>query len=291
MTDPRSNLVQTQPILYHVYLFKTFLCFFRKKVCNAVTRATFMKGEFPNVKHIVVDEAQNFRVEHGRWYRKASDIVHRDPNAPGIFWIFLDYFQMSHPYDSGLPPPLGQYPKDYLTKGVRNASTIYKVVRSEMEKIVSAERLTIPYPHLRQLLGRASCSNSMAGRCHKLEMEVREIARYVARQCRNYLDEGYSKKDIAILCSTKERTSYYQRFLVEEMRKLRLDACFVQAVEVLQDRIVLDSIRRFSGLERTIVFGINPVPTQKEVSHNLLLCVASRANKQLHLLYEKEQIL
>ncbi|XP_060114896.1 schlafen family member 13-like [Heteronotia binoei] len=265
--------------------------FVGKKAFCAVTRATFMKGEFPNVKHIVIDEAQNFRVEHGQWYKKASNIVHRDPDTPGIFWIFLDYFQMSHPYDNGLPPPSRQYPKGYLTKGVRNASTIYKVVRLEMEKIAEASQLSIPHPELRMLLGRACCSNSMAGRCHmKFEMEAREIARYVARHCRSYLDADYAEKDIAILCSTKETTSSYQRPLIEEMRKLRLDVCFVQANEILEDKIVLDSIRRFSGLERTIVFGINPVPTQGGVSRNLLLCVASRANKQLHLLYEKEQV-
>ncbi|KAL8198773.1 UNVERIFIED_CONTAM: hypothetical protein K2H54_023726 [Gekko kuhli] len=266
--------------------------FVGKKVSCAVTRATFMKEEFPNVKHIVIDEAQNFRVEHRQWYKKAKEIVHRDPNTLGIFWIFLDYFQMSHPFESGLPLPSRQYPRGYLTKGVRNASTIYEVVRVEMEKIVEGERLDIPYPQLRELLGRACCGNSVAGRYHiKLEMEVREIALYVARQCRSYLDAGYSEKDIAILCSTKEITSCYQRPLVEEMRKLRLDVSFVQANEILKDKIVLDSIRRFSGLERTIVFGINPVPTQEKVSRHLLLCVASRANKQLHLLYEKEQIL
>ncbi|XP_015263470.1 PREDICTED: schlafen family member 13-like [Gekko japonicus] len=265
--------------------------FVGKKVSCAVTRATFMKEEFPNVKHIVMDEAQNFRVEHGPWYKKARNIVRRDPNTLGIFWIFLDYFQMSHPFDSGLPPLLRQYPRGYLTKGVRNASTIYEVVKAEMENIVNAKRLDIPYPQLGELLGRACCGNFMAGRYHiKREMEVREIACYVARHCRSYLDAGYSQKDIAILCSTKEITSNYQRPLVEEMRKLRLDVSFVQANEILTDKIVLDSIRRFSGLERTIVFGINPVPTQGEVSRNLLLCVASRANKQLHLLYEKEQI-
>nr|XP_056720955.1 schlafen family member 11-like [Euleptes europaea] len=263
--------------------------FVGQKGYHAVTRAVFMKDNYPNIKHIVVDEAQNFRVEHGQWYKKACNIVRRDLNTPGIFWIFLDYFQMSHPFNSGLPLPSQQYPQECLTKGVRNASAIYEVVRSEMEKIVEAKRLNIPYPRLEKLLGRACCGNSVVGRCRsKPQMEVREIVRYVARECQIYLDKGYSRRDIAILCSTKEKASYYRPFLVEEMRKLRLDVCFVQANELLRDEIVLDSARRFAGLERTIVFGINPVPTQQEVSHNLLLCVASRANQQLHVLYEKE---
>ncbi|XP_054857792.1 schlafen family member 13-like [Eublepharis macularius] len=266
--------------------------FVGQKMYNAVTRTTFMKEEFPNVKHIVVDEAQNFRVENGQWYKKASSIVTRDPENPGIFWIFLDYFQMSHPYETGLPRPTQQYPKDFLTKGVRNASQIYEVVRLEMEKIVQTKCLNIPYPQLKKLLDRACCSNSVVGHCLiKPEMEVQEMARYVAGQCQIYLDRGYSKKDIAILCSTKELASKYLHVLKQEMRKKRLDVCFVPANEILKDEIVLDSIRRFSGLERTIVFAVNPVSSQQEVSHNLLLCAASRANKQLHLLHEKEQVL
>ncbi|XP_054858023.1 schlafen family member 13-like isoform X2 [Eublepharis macularius] len=266
--------------------------FVGQKMYNAVTRTTFMKEEFPNVKHIVVDEAQNFRVENGQWYKKASSIVTRDPENPGIFWIFLDYFQMSHPYETGLPLPTQQYPKDFLTKGVRNASKIYEVVRLEMEKIVQTKCLNIPYPQLKKLLDRACCSNSVTGHCLiKPELEVQEMARYVARQCQIYLDRGYSKKDIAILCSTKELVSKYLHVFKQEMRKCHLDFCFAQANEILKDEIVFDSIRRFSGLERTIVFAINPISSQQEVSHNLLLCAASRANKQLHLLYAKEQVL
>uniref|UniRef100_A0A8C3F232 Uncharacterized protein n=1 Tax=Chrysemys picta bellii TaxID=8478 RepID=A0A8C3F232_CHRPI len=106
-------------------------------------------------------------------------------------------------------------------------------------------------------------------------------------------ERGYSGKDIAILCSTTKEKARYHCILQPRMRAMMrhfgLDAVFTTADNVLGQGIVLDSIRRFSGLERNIVFGINPVPvpTQEEISENLKLCVASRANLQLHLLYER----
>ncbi|CAM4576513.1 unnamed protein product [Lepidochelys kempii] len=110
----------------------------------------------------------------------------------------------------------------------------------------------------------------------------------------NISQNGYSGKDIAILCSTvKEKDKYrhvLQPKMENEMKNFKLDADFTMAdFTMLGHGIVLDSIRRFSGLERSIIFSIKPVPTQEEISNNLLLCVVSRANLQLHLLYGRVQ--
>lgn len=249
-----------------------------------------MKEEFPNVKHIVVDEGQSFRVEHGNWYEKANKIVFRE-DSNGILWIFMDYFQLTHPYLTGLPPAAKQYPRAKLTIGVRNATEIYEIIEKEMKNIVENKHLNIPHKQLKQLVDEARCGHSMTGFCESQSMERSEIARYVAKMCKRYLEKDYSKKDIAILCSSREALEKYYRPLLQEMRKLRPHSSFVEANEMLDDEIVIDSVRRFSGLERPIVFGINPVPNpaQAEVKHNLLLCMASRANRRLHLLYEVQK--
>lgn len=256
----------------------------------AETRASFVKavnsGNFQCIKHIIVDEAQNFRLEHGPWYKRAKEIVQR--SAYGILWIFLDYFQMSHPYDTGLPRSAEQYPQVWLTTAVRNATCIYNIMKHEMERIVDNEKLCIPHQVLRKLLDESKCGHITSGACKRKEnLSWQEIARYVAEECHHYLEKGYSKKDIAILCSTRDTCNSFKDLLTKEMLKLRLDRHFVEANEVMEDKIVLDSIRRFSGLERLIVFGINPTSVQNEVLHNLLLCLVSRANLHIHVLYER----
>nr|XP_023959259.1 schlafen family member 13 [Chrysemys picta bellii]XP_042706271.1 schlafen family member 13 [Chrysemys picta bellii] len=268
----------------------------RRKICQSVTRVAFLKGNYYQpVKHIVIDEAQNFRSEEGDWYSKAQCITQgRDHCEPGVLWIFLDYLQTSHPFPCGLPHPSKQYPQEWLTIGVRNATQIYNTMVQEMRNIVDYPQIDIPFERLRMLLNKAGCGHPLPGVCTvKENLKEDEIATYVIATCRQYFRSGYSGKDIAILCSTMKEKDRYHCILQPRMRAMmrhfRLDAVFITADNVLGQGIVLDSIRRFSGLERNIVFGINPVPvpTQEKISENLKLCVASRANLQLHLLYER----
>ncbi|KAM7139895.1 schlafen family member 13-like [Macrochelys suwanniensis] len=266
-----------------------------RNICKSVTRTGFLNRDYPSVKHIVIDEAQNFRSEDGDWYGKAQCITQgRDNCEPGVLWIFLDYLQTSHPFPCGLPHPSEQYPQEWLTIGVRNATQIYHAMVQEMQNIVEYPQIDIPFERLRMLLNEAECGHPLPGVCRVEEnLEEDEIVTYVVDTCRQYFRSGYSGKDIAILCNTTKEMDRYSPILKPKMkvmmRHFRLDVLFTTADKVLGHGIVLDSIRRFSGLERNIVFGINPVPVpiQEEISDNLKLCVASRANLHLHLLYER----
>ncbi|MEE6469706.1 hypothetical protein FKM82_008733 [Ascaphus truei] len=256
-----------------------------KKICLAVTRSTFMENFFhvEDIKHIIVDEAQNFRTEKSDWYQKAKRIC----QETGVFWIFLDHFQTSHPYKSGLPP-LPQQNKEFLTTVVRNATDIYNVMMQPMNEIASSN--TPQSIFLRRLLKDSKCAHQVKGFYEEQNsLEKKEVAEYVAQTCNHYLKHGYMAKHIAILCNTCNDVEAYKEMLSTAMRKYRLPPC-VEAWSVREDVFVLDSIRCFSGLERSIVFAINPVPLQSEVTSNILLCAVSRAYTKLHVLYEKRPI-
>ncbi|XP_009695281.1 PREDICTED: schlafen family member 11-like, partial [Cariama cristata] len=258
--------------------------FVGNEICRSVTRVAFLNGNFPEVKHIVVDEAQNFRPEEN-WHQCARELVKKNN---GIFWVFLDFFQSTHPYGCGLKFS-ELYPQEWLTKVVRNAKQIYNVMFNLMEEILQERKTAMPYEVLRELFKQAECAHSLSGDyIMKKNMETFEMAEYVARQCNSYIQQGYPIKDIAVLCSTQHAAQVFRQILEPElkrqMRKCRVRLVLGLAENVLENVIVLDSIRRFSGLERRIVFGIHPVPAQEEISLNLLLCVASRAHTKLHLL-------
>ncbi|XP_078535738.1 schlafen family member 13-like [Lissotriton helveticus] len=259
------------------------------KICPAVTRTTFIKGAFPSVQHIIVDEAQNFRLDEGDWYAKAKELCNRpqNPNGPGVLWIFLDYFQKYHPYDNGLPMLNEQHSMEWLTKGVRNAALIYSVMKFFMDDIVEevSEGSRVLHKHLKSLLNDAECAHDIPGFYVEKHLNKNEMARYVAKECNGYLRKGYSMKDIAILCNTENDREAFRHILQVRMRKLRLELSFIRADDIEGQGIVLDSVRRFSGLERNIVFGIHPVPVQRVVASNFLLCTASRANMILHIIF------
>ncbi|NXT41961.1 SLN13 protein, partial [Pelecanoides urinatrix] len=267
--------------------------FVGNEICRSVTRVTFLNGNFPEVKHIVVDEAQNFRPDEAQnfrpeedWHKRAQELVKK---KNGIFWIFLDFFQSTHPYGCGLEFS-ELYPQEWLTKVVRNAKKIYNFMFERMEKILQVRNTCMPYEVLEKLFEEAECAHSVSGDyVERRNMETSEMVQYVTRQCNSYIQQGYTMKDIAILCSTQHAAQVFSQILQPELerqiRKCRMRLVLGTAENVLENVIVIDSIRRFSGLERRIVFGINPVPLQEEVSLNLLLCVASRANTKFHLLY------
>ncbi|NXX47256.1 SLN13 protein, partial [Tricholaema leucomelas] len=266
--------------------------FVRNENCQSVTRTTFVSKTFPEVKYIMVDEAQNFRLEED-WYQYAKQLVKQ---KKGILWVFLDFFQSTHPYRCGLNIS-ELYPQEWLTKVVRNARQIYNVVFEQMRKILQERKneAVIPYEVLERLFNEAQCAHSLPGSyVMKEDMETDEMLDYVIWQCHSYTQQGYPMKDIAILCSTYEAAESFKEMLKYKLhtpdanKKCKVRLVLGQADNVLDDVIVIDSIRRFSGLERKLVFGIHPVPAQEEIASNLLLCLASRANTKLHVLYHKD---
>ncbi|XP_035756551.1 schlafen family member 13-like [Egretta garzetta] len=265
----------------------------QKNLCRAVTRVAFLKERFNYVKHIIIDEAQNFQAGEGDWYYKALTLTSSpELPEPGFFWIFLDYLQTSHRFPTGLPGARRHDPVESLTKVVRNASSIYSYLKEKMEEIVKYSTLNIPTQRLKNLLCRARCAQVVQG-CVKIKQNLdrNRIAMYVAKHCHRYLKRGHSEKDIAVLCYTEEEVKAYSGILELEMKKSKSNISLRRMEGGPQEHATLDSIRRFSGLERSIVFGIIPQSFhfQDEILGNILVCVASRANLNLHLLFHNSE--
>ncbi|XP_043861023.1 schlafen family member 11 [Dromiciops gliroides] len=264
--------------------------FMRKKdICEAVTRKGFLSDNFMEVKHIIIDEAQNFRQEDGSWYKKAKEITQKSGVSPGILWIFLDYFQTTHTDYSGLPAFSKQYPLERLTRVVRNADPIARFIKQNMERIKTNPPFNI-HPDSLKILDEACWSSGVQGFCKiRQNLTMQDIVTYVAEECKTLFQRGYSSKNIAILFSTLKDVEYYEKPLREATKKIRGFKISIDP-ENRDNYIVLDSIRRFSGLERNIVFGINPVSTISYVSYNLLVCLASRALTHLYVLFHGEEL-
>ncbi|KAL2765389.1 schlafen family member 13, partial [Daubentonia madagascariensis] len=257
-----------------------------KNICQAVTRKTFMNNgfDFECFQHIIIDEAQNFRTEDGDWYGKAKTITQRVKPCPGILWIFLDYFQTSHLSCSGLPPLSDQYPREKLTRVVRNAEPIANFLQREMQVIRNNPPLNIP-PESLGMLFEAGWAQGVQGSLQiETDLTLQQIVTYVGDTCKFLFTKGYSEKDVAVLVSTAREVEHYKHELLRAMRKKRVvqlsDAC-----DMFGDHIVLDSVWRFSGLERSIVFGIHPRTPESAILPNILVCLASRAKQHLYILW------
>ncbi|XP_011854810.1 PREDICTED: schlafen family member 13 [Mandrillus leucophaeus] len=253
-----------------------------KKICQAETRKTFMREYFDHIEHIIIDEAQNFRTEDGDWYEKAKTITQREKDCPGVLWIFLDYFQTSHLGRSGLPLLSAQYPREELTRVVRNADEIAEYIQQEMQLIIENPPVNIPHGYL-AILSEAKWAPGVSGNKKIIKnWTMEQIVTFVADTCRLFFERGYSPKDVAVLVSTRREVEHYWHELSKALRKKRVVG-LSDASDMSGDRIVLDSVRRFSGLERNIVFGIHPRTTDPAILPNILICLASRAKQHLYI--------
>lgn len=240
-----------------------------------------MSNDFEKIQHIIIDEAQNFRNENGDWYKKAKIITQRRKDSPGIFWVFLDYFQTSHRGRSGLPPLSAQSSREELTRVVRNADQIADCLQRIMQKIRVKLPRNIPQKSL-EILREAEWCQGVPGFCTiKKCSDLQDIVTYVAEKCQWFLSNGYSPDDIVLLCSTMEEVEKYKDYFSKPMRKRTMSQN--NDTFILANNIMVESIRRFSGLERNIVFGINPSAAESAIFYNLLLCLASRARKHLYI--------
>uniref|UniRef100_A0A452G9N6 Schlafen family member 14 n=2 Tax=Capra hircus TaxID=9925 RepID=A0A452G9N6_CAPHI len=273
----------------------------QQTTCRAVTRKTFMGGEFPKIKHIVMDETEHFCSKYGDWYMKAKSITHPKVRGAGsenphhgILWLFLDPFQVHHGDGNGLPPPSAQFPRKTITSGIHCALEIAMLMKEEMKRIKENPHPSVS-PDTLAAFREASYEEAMhaqalPGVCEtETNLTTEEIARHVAERCHHLFQRGYLPRDIAILCRRAEDRGRYELALQRTMELFETcgptKVVFSQASGVLDGHIVLDSIQQFSGLERNIVFGLSPEYALSEEVHKL--CFASKAIKHLYLLYEK----
>ncbi|MBN3304636.1 schlafen family member 11 [Amia ocellicauda] len=264
----------------------------RQNICQCTTRKSFMSpyNDFAEAEHIIVDEAQNFRQEDGDWYKKAEGIMERGENN-GVFWIFVDYFQKSHTEADGLPDVFRQN-HVILTVCVRNSFRIYNEV-SNLIKEISSGTIGRQYrgsmkEHLEKITRNSVCSHSFQGTYRK--QKVKEIVPFIVMSVNTLFSKGFLPRDIAILLSNNQELEDFRRRLLQHSDKSLL-CKFATESDAHEDLIVVETIRRFSGLERNIVYVLNPKTHywQLNIQPNLLVSAISRARTQLYLVYSTSE--
>lgn len=200
--------------------------------CDVVCRQRFMWDQFPDVKHVVMDEVHNYEQPKGTesWHQKARQLVRQhDPDKPGYLWFFIDKCQSNHTYPTGIPPESEQKPQFTLRKVIRNS-----------RKIFSHSKDYVPDNDVKNSLEMG----------HDFEGEDVKVIRYsrsaksqidvVNETLRGLLKEGYRDGDIAILFKKRDCIPC-------------LPFHFKSATENSSESIVVSSVLKYSGLERPVV--------------------------------------
>lgn len=247
-----------------------------------------MRDTFANIKHIVVDEAQHFRTEDGDWYAKAKSIIQRGRDGPGVLYVFLDYFQTNHLCCSGLPELQHQEPVLKLTRMLRNGDNIVNYLQGIMQKIRDNPPPNVPPEALN--MGQELELTPKVTDSLETYLKLERMANFIAEKCWCLWGSGYYyPRDVAILCNkAKDVVKFKEKILLALRRRtMSQTSVAVQVREELDNpgnHIVLAAVHQFSGMERSIVFGIIPEGSETDISYNVLLCLASRARTHLYII-------
>ena len=222
---------------------RAFLCCFielvrRADVCQCVCRKTFMAGPFPSVKHVIMDEVQNFRAEDGEWLEEARKLVRTDgrDEDPGYLWLFIDNSQLNHSFERGIPIETRQIPCFRLTKVIRNSKRIFDY---SMNFMPDEAKSKIQLGH--DFRGGKVKHEKYSGRESQLQCLKRVLTAL--------LNEGFGKGDVALL--------YGKGDCIPNNISLELGHTTVTAEENDSHHLVVSTLRKYSGLERPVVVTVD----------------------------------
>lgn len=202
----------------------------------------FEKEKFPEVKHVVMDEAHNYEVSlefrsssfpKDILFQKARSLVRqRDPSLPGYLWIFTDKCQTNHTFPSGLPPETLQKPCSRLKKVIRNSKRIFQHAKRYLTEENVGDTIEVGHDYageeVQLIRYRASGENSLVDK-------VNEVIK-------NLFDDGFRNGDIAVLFKTNDC-----------IPNVGVNVTFVSAEQNNSDDLVVSTVLKYSGLERPVV--------------------------------------
>ncbi|XP_029214056.2 schlafen family member 5-like [Acropora millepora] len=208
-------------------------------VCNAVCRQTFMQHQFPEARHVIMDEAHDYEQPDPEqsWYEKAKGIVEQpDPDKSGYLWFFTDEEQRDHNFRTGMPPEDMQQPEFRLKCVIRNSGTIFKYTLKHLGQqggIINDDLF----------LGHDFEGENVATRYYTSSKQSQSDV--LTKTVRGLLDEGYRPRDLAVLFSKGD--------LIPNNLSFGSDCRIGTAKENSSCELVVSAVKKYSGLDRPVV--------------------------------------
>ena len=260
-------------------------------MCIVMTRSYFLSvlktsSEVSKIRHIVVDEAQNFRNEEGNpdWFQSLFKILkwemhsEQSNDEDSSLYIFIDDLQKIRDGDCGISfDNKILYTLCELNCVIRNSTKIYDKwqtiarersnIRQEFLEIKRKKQPTIGHDYE----GRPVVFVTLTSRAEdRVFMEVEEVINEV-------LSGAYEASDVAVLFTNSETSERFKSHI-------SLERCVTNAETFPRQGLVVDSFRRFSGLEAPVVIAVDPKPTLYENTDEAKIMLYSRAMVELYIM-------
>ena len=217
-----------------------------------------------DVKHVIMDEVQNFRAEDGDWLREARRLVCPDGRYrdPGYLWLFIDNSQLNHSFERGIPIEAFQIPYFRLEKVIRNSKRIFDY---SMKFMSDEAKSKVELGH--DFRGGNVKIEKYSGRESQLQCLKRVLT--------TLFNEGFGKGDVAVL--------YGKEDCIPNNISLELGLTTVTAEKNDSNYLVVSTLRKYSGLERPVVVTVdlNESLPYGSIPSRSMYCAVTRAMVKL----------
>ena len=164
-----------------------------------------------------------------------------DPDKPGHLWCFIDIYQKSHDFPSGIPDESQQRPHIRLKKVIRNSAKIFKHAKKYLVDNDSKDEVEIGHDFDGDDVWPISYSRSETTELDVLQTTLCQL-----------LKEGYSEGDIAVLFLKNDKIPS------EDELSAKLNGLsWRPAKDNDSENIVISTVLKYSGLERPVVVLVN----------------------------------
>ena len=271
-------------------------------------------NDFQDVRHIIIDDAQNMRADdYVEWYKKAEDIIKKNNRTSGgdleigFFWVFLDMSQKETKSPSGLPTLAQQAQQEIyvLDKVVRNPKRIFeesKYLQQFCNGSQCWESDDVEKFYHKRVFSRTQISHGYEGQVvkHVIMRDDNDDYAPVADKVKEIIDLHLEKSgklgDIAVLVSNTPDAKLLQQRLQETTSygaisaagpiSLESTSSFVGYPEV-NECLIVDSVRRFAGLERPVIISACVSVKHYDMysdSNRLKYLAVTRALSKVHII-------
>jgi hypothetical protein len=251
---------------------------------------------------VIVDEAQNFKDRDGNWYMLA-DILSNQESAftsgargalklrCGYFWVFMDYSQKVHKFKAGLPSVIGRN-NFMLSEVSRNSKEIFDFASKFMSEDLSlckdstntseseSNSVEMAEDNSSRMMKRVESSPvlvhefSTGKPVDVIRYEKEDMKKALLKVLSGLIENGVDIRDLAILVGKRRDAAAVKSSLTSIEEDLGGQA----------QHVTVDTVRRFSGLDRSAIIGLNPSVNEDHADFNkFMVNLATRARHNLDI--------
>ncbi|XP_041370884.1 schlafen family member 13-like [Gigantopelta aegis] len=227
----------------------------RRELMTDAQDPSILQSKYEDVRNVFVDEAQNFKDRDGDWYSLANHLSNQkaenmSTSSSGYFWVFMDYAQKVHKFKAGLPGLIGKN-NFMLSEISRNSKEIFEYASKFMQASDSKTPATQGNVCLTDVpkLGHDYSTGKDVSIIKCSQSAVKDTLIKVLEE---FTSNGVKLQDMAILMGKKKDAETMHDMLITDLYKQ--DSTSTGKADV----VTVDTVRRFSGLDRPVVIGLDP---------------------------------